>query len=415
MRLHQRLVVAAIQEAHSWTLVPPCFPDLDECDTLWTHALAGQPITVRAGTNMDYPTELRTKLERVRALMDAHGVGTLWLRRADNVAWLTGGVDVAVNMADSFGVASLVVTKNDCTIWTTTIEAPRLRNEDHVEERGLTVKALPWEGPGEIPIGSSLGVDAALEGAKDLSTELRALRMRLLPVEMARYRRLGKICADAIQASIFRTRPGMTEWEIAAVLGQETRDRGATPIVVLIATDDRIRHFRHPMPTNKVMDSYAMLVLCGRKEGLVCSVTRLVHYGPLPADLRHRMEACAHVDATMIAASRPGVTLGEMFTITQDAYARVGFDGEWKLHHQGGPAGYSPREFLAVPGEKIALDAGVPCAWNPSITGTKCEDSILVAEAGHCAEIVTVTDNWPTLAVKVNGQTFARPLILEMS
>jgi len=341
-------------------------------------------------------------------------VDTLWLRRADNVAWLTGGVDVAVNTADSFGVASVVVTPDACTIWTNTIEAPRLRNEDHVEDRGLAIKATPWEGPGEVPASSALGVDAPLDGAKDLSTELRALRMRLLPVEVARFRRLGKICADAIQASIYRTRPGMTEWEIAAVLGQETRNRGATPIVVLIATDERIHHFRHPMPTNKVMDKYAMLVLCGRREGLVCSVTRLVHYGPLPADLRHRIEACAQVDAAMIAASKPGVTLGEIFTITQEAYARVGFDGEWKLHHQGGTAGYSPREFLAVPGETVTLDAGVACAWNPSITGTKCEDSILVAEAGHAPEIVTANNDWPTLPVKVGDQTFARPLILEL-
>jgi Xaa-Pro aminopeptidase len=364
---------------------------------------------------MDYAAEVRTKLERVRALMKQHGVGTLWLRRVDNVAWLTGGVDVAVNTADSFGVASLVVTPDDCAIWTNTIEAPRLRSEDRVEDRGIAVKATPWEAPGEIPIGSSLGVDSALEGAKNLSTELCTLRMRLLPVEMARFRRLGKICADAIQASIYRTRPGMTEWEIAAVLSQETRNRDATPIVVLIATDERVYHFRHPMPTNKVMEKYAMLVLCGRKEGLVCSVTRLVHYGPLPADLHHRMEACARVDAAMIAASKPGVTLGEIFTITQDAYARVGFDGEWKLHHQGGPAGYAPREFLAVPGEKIALDAGVACAWNPSITGAKCEDTILVAEAGRPPEIITVTDEWPTLAVNVDGQTFSRPLILDLA
>jgi Xaa-Pro aminopeptidase len=364
---------------------------------------------------MDYATEVRTKLERVRALMSQHGVGTLWLRRADNVAWLTGGVDVAVNTADTFGVASLVVTNDDCAIWTTTIEAPRLRSEDHVEDRGIAVKVTPWEEPGEIPIGSSLGVDSALEGAKDLSTELRALRMQLLPVEVARFRRLGKICADAMHASIYRTRPGMTEWEIAAVLGQETRSRGATPIVVLIATDERVFHVRHPMPGNRVMDKYAMLVLCGRKEGLVCSVTRLVHYGPLPADLRHRTEACAHVDAAMIAASKPGVTLGEIFAVAQDAYARAGFDGEWKMHHQGGPAGYSAREFLAVPGEKIALDAGVACAWNPSISGTKCEDSILVTEAGLPPEIVTVIDGWPTLPVTVDGQTFSRPLILDLA
>ena len=63
--------------------------------------------------------------------------------------------------------------------------------------------------------------------------------------------------------------PGMTEYELAARLSFEAQVRAAQPIVVLVATDERIFNFRHPLPTAKRLDRYAMLIICGRRHGLV--------------------------------------------------------------------------------------------------------------------------------------------------
>jgi Xaa-Pro aminopeptidase len=363
---------------------------------------------------LTYSAEIQTKLDRVRALMDTHHVDTLWLRRVENVAWITGGIDVAINTADILGVASVVITANTCTVWTNTIEAPRLQNEDRIEERGLALHVVPWEAPPETPPGRALGVDFPMPGAADLTGDLIQLRVRLLPVEQDRFRQLGHGCAEAMQHAANRVRPGNTEAEIGAALAYETAIRNIRPTVVLVATDERIHHFRHPLPTPKIMEHYAMLVLCGRRDGLVCSVTRLVHFGPLPDDLRRRMEATAQVDAAVIAASKPGVSLEAVFKAAQDAYARAGFDGEWKLHHQGGLAGYTPRDVLAVPGEQTRLEPGMVCAWNPSITGTKSEDSILVPQPGEPPEILTRMYGWPCRSITVDGLTLERPLIMEL-
>jgi len=364
---------------------------------------------------MTIPAEIQTKLERVRALMDARQVDTLWLRTVDNVAWITGGVDTAVNTASTLGVASVVITQHDCTVWTNTIEAPRLGLEDQIEARGFKIFATPWEQSAGIPPGQSLGVDYPLSGAMDLGGDLTRLRVRLLPVEQERFRQLGISCAEAMHRAINRVHPGNTENEIAAALEYETRIRNVTPIVVLIATDERIHRYRHPLPTTKILDKYAMLVLCGRRDGLVISVTRLVHFGPLPDDLRRRMEATAEVDAAMIAASQPGTSLEEVFRVAQETYARVGFEGEWKLHHQGGLAGYTPRDVLAVPGETTLLEPGMVCAWNPSITGAKSEDSVMVPAApGQTPEILTPMFGWPVQRVEINGIALDRPLIMEL-
>ena len=44
-----------------------------------------------------------------------------------------------------------------------------------------------------------------------------------------------------------------------------------------------------------------MLVVGGRREGLHLSATRLVHFGPIPEELRQRHLACVRVDAALLA------------------------------------------------------------------------------------------------------------------
>jgi len=155
-----------------------------------------------------------------------------------------------------------------------------------------------------------------------------------------------------------------------------------------------------------------MLILCGRKWGLVCSITRLVHFGTLSAEVHRKMQATAQVDATFIAATRPGQTLGQVFSRATAAYAEAGFADEWQWHHQGGPAAYEPREWVATPGATDVISVGQAYAWNPSVTGTKSEDTILVGESNN--EVMTTISGWPVLPIMVEGQTIPRPAILEI-
>jgi antitoxin VapB len=189
----------------------------------------------------------------------------------------------------------------------------------------------------------------------------------------------------------------MSENQVAAAVSNEALARGVQPIVNLIATDERVYRFRHPLPTDKKLEKYAMLVLCGRKWGLVCSITRLIHFGPVPHELKERIQATAQVNAALINATRPGRTLEELFAQAQQSYARLGYPDEWQKHHQGGMAGYEPREFVALPGSQELIEEGQAFAWNPSITGAKVEDTILVGSTGN--EIITLTPSWPTTSI----------------
>ena len=354
--------------------------------------------------------ELNIKLTKIKGLLEAQGLDAILIQKVDNFAWLTNGAASYVNTADRMGAASLLITPSGRYLITNNIEATRLRSEEKLKKLGWEFIAADWyESTDEIARltrGLRLGTDS------DLGTELTPLRMTLLPEEQNRFRGLSKLCAQAMDSAIRQVEPGMSEFEIAALLGGETQQRGAQPIVLLIATDQRIYDFRHPLPTDKQLDKYAMLVLCGRQYGLVCSMTRLIHFGPMPAELKRKAKAVAEIDAAMIAATRPGRTLGQIFSLTQAKYAQTGFENEWQLHHQGGPAAYLPREFVATPGDDFVVEAGQVYAWNPSITGSKSEDTILVGAKGN--EIMSEIPGWPVIEVEVGGEVFLRPATLEI-
>jgi antitoxin VapB len=349
--------------------------------------------------------------------MEDRHLDAILLRRASSFSWATGGASASINIASTWAEASLLITPSRRLVLTNNIEAPRLEEEERLAGQGWEMLVTPWHESPEalqslVP-GGAIGADALLPGLVDLSEDLALLRSDLTPEEGGRFRDLGRLCAEAMAAAIRDVRPGRTEDEIAGLVARECEVRAVQPIVILIATDERVFRYRHPLPTPRQLERYAMLVLCGRWKGLVCSVTRLVHFGRLPDSLLRKQQAVTRVDAALIAATRPGVTLGQVLARGVATYQEVGFPEEWRRHHQGGPAGYEPREWLATPESSFVVRPGQAFAWNPSIEGTKSEDTILVQEAGPL--ILTEMAGWPTLQIEVDGVGIPRPAILEVT
>ena len=357
---------------------------------------------------------MTTKHERINKLLDKHNLDGLLIQQVSNFAWATDGAASYINTATTNGVAVLFVNRDDRHLIADNIETPRLEMEEKLKVQGWEFHTHRWDQPSDVIAkltdGLKIGADGAFPGAVDLSGELAVVRSYLDVAEQDRFRSLSALCAEAMDDTVRAVHPGMTEFQIAGLLGNATQARGVLPTVNLIATDERIYKFRHPLPTEKEMDKYAMLVLCGRKYGLVCSLTRLVHFGALPDELLKKTEAVAYVDAAMIAATRPGVKLNEVFQVAIAAYKEVGFADEWHLHHQGGPAGYDPREFVATNAVDVPVGEGQVFAWNPSITGCKSEDTILIGEDRN--EILSSTEGWPTIPVDINSQVIERPAVL---
>jgi antitoxin VapB len=246
-----------------------------------------------------------------------------------------------------------------------------------------------------------------------VSAALGRLRAALGAAEVARFRALGRQSADAMAAAAARVQPGQTEHQIAASMASELLSRGVSPVVLQVATDDRVLSYRHVLPTDRRLERYAFLSFCSRGAGLVCSMTRTLYFGRVPEGLLRKQRAAAAVDATLIAGTRPGARVRELFTRAAQRYADEGFEGEWRLHHQGGAAGYEPREYVATPTSEEVVAAGQAFAWNPTVHGAKCEDTIAVGPSDN--EILTEMAGWPTLDAEVDGRVWKRPAIREIT
>ena len=338
--------------------------------------------------------ELNVKLERIHKLLSQRGLDALLLRRFSNFAWATCGAACYINTAE---------------------RRARLTQEEGLADQGWEFVVSPWyerkDKVSELTRGMKLGADSEFPNAAGLGHEMASLRFALTSEEGERFRTLGMLCAKGMRKAIDDVRPGMTEYEIAAALSQAVEGNGVQAIVNLIATDERLFSYRHPLPTSKKLERYVMLILCGRKWGLICSLTRLIYFGSLPDEVRRKSEAVAQIDADMIAATRPGFTMGDVFQKAQSGYAAAGFPDEWQRHHQGGLAGYAPREVTVVPGSAEPVLVGQAYAWNPSIAGAKSEDTILVGEQTN--EVITEMADWPYVEVEVSGERFKRPAVLE--
>jgi Xaa-Pro aminopeptidase len=136
----------------------------------------------------------------------------------------------------------------------------------------------------------------------------------------------------------------------------------------------------------------------------------MVSFGPPSAELAKKHRAVTAVDTAFIAATRVGVRIGDVFKKGLAAYAAQGYADEWRLHHQGGPTGYAPRDYRATADSDDLVLPYQAFAWNPSIAGTKCEDTIIATPDGP--QIISASPGFPTIQAEVGPTRLARPDIL---
>ncbi len=361
-------------------------------------------------------TEVDTKLVRLRQKMAERHIDAVMLTSIASTAWITAGASLYVNESTDLAASSILVTEDRAYVVTDSIEAPRLQHEEELGDLGFEFLVKTWYTSDDPTASLLAGKQVGLEGpgaGVDINADLRHLRTVLQDEEIIRLRRVSAIAAEAMYETIEAVRPGMSEYEVAAKLAEAARERGGTAVVNLIASDERIYQYRHPLPTDKPIERYAMLVLSMRKEGFVPSITRLIHFGPWPEELRAKALAVARVDARMILGTHPGRTLGDMFELARRAYQDEGYPEAIAEHHQGGSMAYYSREIIARPGDTTPIEHNQAFAWNPSIRGVKSEDTILSGPNGQ--EVLTGLINWPTWDIPVDDKTIARPAILERS
>lgn len=366
---------------------------------------------------MSISGEMKEKERRVREFLRLKGLKALLLKRQANFSWMTCGGLNLVGIATEMGATSLLITDNSKFVISNNIEAPRMIEEEGLEKQGFVIKTFPWFEDQEVSIVKELlgegplGSDAHFPNAQMMAEDIAKLRYSFTPDEQKRYRWLGKRVSIALEKTMMKTKKGEKESAVVGRLSKELWKDRIDPVTLMSAADDRISNFRHPIPTEKRIEKYLMVSVNARKWGLIVSLTRFVHFGKLPKELREKYEANVFIDCTMMAHTRPGIPAKEVLQKGMDAYHEKGYPEEWKLHHQGGSIGYTGRDYRVHFKTPDIIQENQAFTWNPSITGTKSEDTILATLKGP--EMITYPILYPTLSLSVAGISFTRPAILE--
>ncbi|ELZ39635.1 hypothetical protein C463_16706 [Halorubrum californiense DSM 19288] len=354
--------------------------------------------------------DLDARTERLDAYLDERGLEAVWFARPNGFAWLTGG-DNVVDADATTGVAAAGYD-GELRVITDNIEADRLADEELPD--GFAVESFPWHADSlaEAVAERSLAPAAAdFDVAGFESVDGSRLRQPLTDDDVERYRELGREVAAAVETVCRNLEPEDPEYEVAAGIDISLASRDVDTPVVLVGGAERAQAFRHYTPSDAALGDYALVSVTAERAGLYASMTRTVAFDA-PDWFEERHRAAARVEATAVRATEAAAagtlsgegtndapdTAGDVFAAIQDAYDAVGFADEWEEHHQGGAAGFAGREWFATPDGDEPVRRPMGYAWNPTVRGTKSEDTHLVTS--DLTERLTKTGRWPTHEVE---------------
>jgi antitoxin VapB len=371
---------------------------------------------------MDRSREVGRKAERLTALSRDGGFGGIVLAAQHNFAWLTAGRTSRVDATRETGSGLLLVTAEGRRVaLASAIEAPRMRDEG-VTGLGFEVVEYPWteeRADATLPFriatrlagGGPLATDIVTPAAQNVEGRLSRLRSTLVAEEIPRYRTLGADVGAALGGVMRTLAPGMTEQDVARRVTDALLAVRAYPNVLLVAGDHRIAKYRHPVPTAAIWHHRLLVATCAEREGQIVAASRLVAAGAVDGDFDTRTRATARVFGALLAATVAGATGAQLFAAAAGAYADQGYPGEETLHHQGGVVACRSREWVAHPASDMVVEPPQAFAWNPTVTGSKVEETVVLHEDGRL-EVVSATRGWPSVDVPVRDQTVAVPIVL---
>jgi Xaa-Pro aminopeptidase len=369
--------------------------------------------------------EIGEKTERLLRLISQAKLGGLLINSQPNFSWLTAGARNGIDLSRENGAGTLFLRRDGTRfVFANKIEMDRLLTEE-LEGQGYQPVEFAWEEEKGNPsliadLASSLVTEALPLGCdlpsggdvRVVNSEIARARHQLTAAEVDRFKLLGQDAGKAIGDMARTVKPGMTEREVARRAVDALTAVGAYPVVTLVAADDRLKRFRHPLPTDLQWKRVLMIVVCARRSGLIVSLSRIVCDGRIPEELGSRTRGSAFVNARLFAGTRPDVSGRELYELAARAYIEVGFPGEERLHHQGGAAGYQTRDWVAHPLSTEQVQSPQAFAWNPSIAGSKVEETCIAYQDG--IEIITASPGWPSIQIEVESRAYSLPDVLSL-
>jgi Xaa-Pro dipeptidase len=363
--------------------------------------------------------EYEKKYNNIKNLIHEKNLDGILITQQPNFSWLVGGKNY-VNIQSQTCICKLLVTINGLYLIGNNVDIPLIFEEgieDPNIKKLIKLKIYNWQEADEeneyihdLLMNGRYGSDNKMENTEYIGDALYNFRTILSNEEIKRYRILGQQVAIDLEEVIRNVKKGDSELEIAGKLMSRLFPKEILPVVLLVAVDERAYKYRHPIPTSKRLEKMALISVCGKKDGLIASATRALHFGEPQGELIQRHKAAVKIEAQLINSTRPGENLASILQRGVETYEKEGYKDEWKLHFQGGVTGYNTREHKATLRSIDVVHKYQAFAWNPSISGTKSEDTFLVLP--DLNEIITETGEFTYIEEYFGDTIIKRPDIL---
>jgi Xaa-Pro aminopeptidase len=363
------------------------------------------------------------KLERVRALMDEHGLDALVVRAPDNVLYLTNfwgmkGYDACVVPREGEPVlVCLEASEEDAarTAWTTDVRF--FTGYDERDPRPPTARVLelareaasPYE---RLGLELSLGTQAtdrmvgepttytiewftAFGDVADATPLLAAARSLKTEQEIVRMRLANDIAAAAMEHCKLVIDTGMTEAQIAAewegfVHGEGTGWEGKVDLALgftLVWSGPGIRTFTATTSRSVVEGEPTLFEIWVCADGYWCDHTKNLVVGDLTPRYRELEDGLMGVYRDAVSFVAPGASFAELDRRIREGITGIGFPGQpsHPICHGVGARAHEPPYAHQAGGGDMA--AGMVLAIEPGCYiegggGLRVEDNFLVTEAG---------------------------------
>ena len=337
--------------------------------------------------------EIDEKVDRLARLAASRRLGGILLNTQPNFAWLTGGRSNQIDGSRENGSGSLLVSaRGERFVVANNIEMPRLQ-EEALAGLGFSPREYLWtQEQAESGHADRHARRPRCAARSAATTRCRAARRwRLRSRRRARRSRRPKSIATARSAATSAALSA-TCAERSFRTSRKSRSRSAWPrawrasarraIVTLVAADDRMGRFRHPVPTPAQWHQQVMVVVCAQRQGLVAALSRIVVAGRVPDALEARTAATA--ERLRAAARRDDARRHRRGALSGGGarLRRRRVSVRRIAPSPGRGHGLSLARVDRAPASRDTVQARQAFAWNPSVTGTKVEETMLVHERG---------------------------------
>ncbi|KKB08554.1 peptidase M24 [Devosia geojensis] len=226
----------------------------------------------------------------------------------------------------------------------------------------------------------------ALPGARRRFTgdTVGYLRSRKDADEYKRLKASALLDDKAFQAAFGALKPGVSENEIAEVIGQVYEANGASAAFITVCFGPNGAFPHHHTGDTRLKDNDAVLIDAGcRLDGYPSDMTRVAHLGAPPEEFEKVHAILERAVQAAIAAARPGVEARQVDKAARDIIAAEGY-GDYFLHRTGHGLGIDVHEppYITATSQTV-LDEGMVFSIEPGIYlsgrfGVRLEEIVII-------------------------------------